>query len=104
VVIKGVLREELANSLRLKKGYEQALAKLPQGALISKLIKGHRYYYLVKRIGPKVHYQYKGKVTEAEKNKYANAKKMRAKYSNLLSKVKKQISFLRSSLRGKEEI
>jgi hypothetical protein len=103
-VIKGVLSEELQNSLRMKKEYEDALKRLPQGCLIVKKIKGHEYYYLVKRINERVKYIYKGKVSEEEKKKYNEAKILRIKYRKLLSQVKKQIKFLRSSLRGKEPI
>lgn len=103
-VIKGVLAEELENSLRMKREYEKALRKLPQGCLSAKIIRGHEYYYLVKRVGDKVRYDYKGKVSEKEKKKYKDAKLMRAKYRKLLSQVKKQVRFLRSSLRGKEAI
>ena len=66
-VIKGVLREELENSLRMKKDYERELAKLPEGSLIKKNIKGHEYYYLVLRKSGEVKFIYKGKnVSEAE--------------------------------------
>ena len=103
-VIKGVLKEELHNSLRMKKEYEQALKNLPQGCLSVKKIRGHKYYYLVRRIDKKVRYIYKGKISEGEKKRYLEAKESRAKYRKLLSQVKKQIRFLRSSLRGKEAI
>ena len=103
-VIKGVLKEELESSLRMKKEYEAALKNLPQGCLATRNIRGHQYYYLVKRIGKKVKYIYRGKISRKEKNKYEEAKKLRAKYRNLLSQVKKQIRFLRGSLRGKEAI
>jgi hypothetical protein len=103
-VIKGVLAEELENSLRMKKEYEKALKNLPEGCLSMKKISGHNYYYLVKRIGEKVKYIYKGKISEAERKKYEEAKILRAKYRKLLSQVKKQIRFLKGSLRGKEAI
>ena len=103
-VIKGVLAEELENSLRMQKEYEEALRKLPGGCLAVRKIRGHEYYYLVKRIGRKVKYIYKGKISEEEKKQYEEAKVLRAKYRKLLSQVKKQIRFLRSSLRGKEAI
>lgn len=32
-VIKGMLKEELKNSLRMKHGYKSAIGKLPKGAL-----------------------------------------------------------------------
>ena len=105
MAIKGVLREELDNSLRMKKRYEQELAKLPKGSLIQKKIKGHKYYYLLLREGGKVRFIYKGKSVSLDMiKKYAEAKILRAKYRKLLSQVKKQIKFLRSSLRGKEAI
>lgn len=103
-VIKGALQEELENSLRMKKEYEALLRKLPKGCLAVRKIRGHEYYYLVKRIDKKVRYIYKGKISEKEIRKYKEAKILRAKYRSLLSQVKKQIRFLRSSLRGKEAI
>lgn len=100
--INSILREELGESLRLKKRYEQELKKLPRGALICKTIKGHKYYYLAERVKGKVKYIYKGKLPESEIKKYKEAKELRAKYRKLLSQVKKQIKFLRQSLkRGK---
>jgi hypothetical protein len=103
-VIKGVLAEELENSLRMKREYEEALKRLPQGCLALRKIRGHKYFYLVKRIGKNVKYIYKGKVSEEEMKKFEEAKAMRAKYRNLLSRVKKQIKFLRGALRGKEAV
>jgi hypothetical protein len=103
-VIKGVLAEELKNSLRMKKEYERVLRNLLQGCLAVKRIRGHEYYYVVKRVGKKVKYIYKGKISKEEKEKYSEAKKLRAKYRKLLSQVKKQIKFLRGALRGKEAI
>jgi len=103
-VIKGVLAEELQSSLRMKKEYEKRLKKLPQGCLVSRIIRGHKYYYLVRRVGKKVEYVYKGKVAEGEVEKSEKVKAMRRKYRKLLSQVKKQVKFLRGALRGKEPI
>jgi len=101
LVIKGVLKEELQNSLRMKKRYERELAKLPQGSLIKKKIKGHEYYYLLLREKGRVRFIYKGKnVSLNDIKKYHEAKKLRAKYRNLLSKVKKEIKFLEKSLKS----
>ena len=101
-IIKGVLREELANALKMKESYEKALEELPRGALIRKDVKGHLYYYLVVREGKKVNFLYKGKVLpEEEIRKYEEAKKLRAKYRSLLSGLKKEIVFLERALRGK---
>jgi len=102
-IIKSMLEEELANSLAMKKNYEKELAKLPKGSLIKKNVKGHQYYYLVVRENGKVKFIYKGKkVTDKEILKYKQAKEYRAKYRKLLSDVKKQIKFLKGTLRGKK--
>jgi len=103
--IKNVLREELANSERLKTGYEKELAKLPKGSLSKKKVKGHEYYYLVYRENGKVFLKYQGKHLDAKLiQRYAEAKEMRAKYRNSLSRAKKQIKYLNGVLRGKEPI
>lgn len=98
--IKGVLKEELKNSLQLKKAYERELAKLPKGSLHKAKRKGHEYYYLVLRVKGKVKLIYKGKLSDSEIKKYKETKQMRAKYRKLLSQVKKQIRFLKQSLKS----
>lgn len=103
-VIKSVLEEELANSLAMKKDYERELAKLPKGSLVKKRIKGHEYYYLIIREEGKIRSIYKGKLCDEEVKKYKQAKEYRAKYRRLLSQVKKQIKFLKGTLRGKEPV
>ena len=103
-VIKGVLKEELDNSLHMQNSYERELKKLPKGSLVKKRIKGQEYYYLIFREDGKVRFVYKGKVQENEVKKYRDAKELRARYRHLLSRVKKQVRFLRSSLRGKESV
>jgi hypothetical protein len=105
MVIKSILREELENSLRMKKRYEQELAKLPKGSLVKRAIKGHEYYYLVYRENGKVKSVYKGKSpSEQDLLKYQQAKELRTKYRKALSQLKKQIRYLKGVLRGKEEI
>ncbi len=103
-VIKSVLKEELANSQAMKKDYERELARLPKGSLVKKKIKGREYYYLVVRKNGKVRFTYKGKLCDKEIEKYEQAKKYRAKYRKLLSQVKKQIKFLKGTLRGKKPV
>lgn len=104
MTIKGLLREELKNSLQMQKNYERELAKLPKGSLVKRNIKGYEYFYLVYREDGKVRSIYKGKADKSEIQKYKKAKEYRAKYRKLLSQVKKQIRFLRSALRGKESV
>lgn len=103
-VIKGVLKEELVNSLRMKKNYEQELARLPNGCLVRKKIKGHEYYYIAIRDKKKVRFIYKGKLSDEQIKKNKQAKEYKAKYRKLLSQIKRQIKFLKGSIRGKEAI
>jgi len=100
--IKGMLREELENSLEMQKNYERELAKLPKGSLVRRMIKGRAYYYLVFREAGQFQSIYRGKVSADEIEKYRHAKEFRAKYRHLLSRVKKEVRFMRSALRGKE--
>lgn len=102
--IKGVLREELDNSLRMQERYEQELSKLPKGSLFKRRIRGHEYYYLVYREDGKVRSVYRGKPDAGEIARYAAARYQRARYRKLLSKAKRQVKFLRGALRGKEPI
>jgi len=105
MAIKGVLREELENSIRMKKKYEAELSNLPVGSLIKKKIKGHEYYYIVLRENGDVKFRYKGKNVPGDLIKeYARAKELRKKYRNSLSQLKKQIKFLKGALRGQESI
>lgn len=105
MAIKGILKEELDNSIRMKESYEKELAKLPAGSLIQKKIKGHMYYYVVLRENGDVKFNYQGKnITDEIKEKYAKAKELRKKYRNNISQVKRQIKFLKGVLRGQESI
>jgi hypothetical protein len=70
-----------------------------------KKIKGYEYYYIVLREDGDVKFIYKGKsVPQDLINEYSRAKDLRRKYRSALSQVKKQIKFLKGSLRGKESI
>jgi tRNA(Ser,Leu) C12 N-acetylase TAN1 len=103
-VLKGVLKEELANSLQMLRSYNRELAGLPKGSLVKKKIKGHQYYYLVTRTHGRVKFLYKGKILQQEVEKYKRIKEFRAKYRKNLSELKQQIRFLRRALRGKESV
>ena len=102
--IKGVLREELENSLQMEKNYVRELAKLPPGSLVRRLIKGKEYYYFIFRERGRFRAQYRGKASQAEIEKCRKTKEKRANYRKLLSQARKQIRFLRSALRGKEDV
>ena len=102
--IKGVLAEELRRSSRMKTAYERDLRQLPVGCLVERVINGYHYIYLVKREKGRVRSLYLGQVSDAKKQRYAAAKKKRAQLRHLLSRVKKQIRYLKGVLRGKEPI
>ena len=99
--VKGMLKEELANSLRIKADYEEALGSLPRGALVRKEIGGSAYYYLAMRRDGKVVFDYLGKLSDEDINRYEEAKKQRAVYRRQLSELKKQIRFLERVSRGR---
>lgn len=100
-IIRGVLSEELENSLQMKKQYKQALDAFPKGSLVEKNIKGRKYYYLAFREDKKVKFVYKGKMSEDELKRFREAQKMRAKYRKFYRQVNNQIIFLDKILRGK---
>ncbi|MBF0532717.1 MAG: hypothetical protein HQL23_06415 [Candidatus Omnitrophica bacterium] len=103
-MIKSVLAEELENSSRMQNEYLKLLKQLPAGSLAKKDRNGKAYYYIAQRIEGRVKFIYKGKASSEEIKHYAESKRLRAKYRNLLSKLKKQIKFLRGALRGKEPV
>lgn len=102
-VLKGVLKEELENSLDMLKRYQEEISKI-KGCLIRKKIGKRYYYYLAKRQGGKVKFVYKGPISEEIKKAYSKQRKILSKYKKLLLQVKGQIKFLRRALRGKETI
>ena len=102
--IKDMLNEELQNSLQIKQDSERALAELPRGSLVRKVIGGHPYFYLAHREGDKVEFDYLGKIPDEDVRQYEDAKQSRARYRQRLSEVNKQIRFLQKVLREKQAI
>ena len=87
-IIKGVLKEELENSIRMKEDYREALKANPGGCFIRKAIRGHNYYYLAVRNGKKVRFIYKGKkLSKKDVLKLAKSKRLRRKYKKLIQKL-----------------
>lgn len=99
-VIKSVLKEELVNSQRMQRRYEQALRRLGKGSLVMKRIGGHSYYYLAIREGRRVRFRYLGKLSVKERQERLAQHRQRGQYRRLLREVKQQIRFLERSLRG----
>ncbi len=104
-VIKGVLREELDNAVRMKKNYERALKSYSGGCFVQKKIRGHKYYYLAVREGKKVKFIYEGKKLAKENiAKLAKSKQLREKYKGLIKKLNSRIKYLKKVLHGKEDV
>ncbi|MBI2496228.1 MAG: hypothetical protein HYW10_06720 [Candidatus Omnitrophica bacterium] len=99
-VIKSVLKEELINSQRMQRRYEQALRGLGKGSLVKKRIGGHAYYYLAAREGRRVRFRYLGKLSAKERQGRLAQHRQRGQYRRLLREVTQQIRFLERSLRG----
>ena len=68
--LKDMLKEELANSRRIKADVEAALRKLPPGALVRKKVGGRVYCYLAERKAGKVVFAYLGKLAAGEIRRY----------------------------------
>ena len=98
-VIEGVLREELANSLRMRRRYEQLLRALGIGSLAAKRIRGHSYHYLALRERGRLRFRYLGKLTPEAVVRLMARQRRRAEYRRLLADVKRQIIFLEKALR-----
>lgn len=103
-VIKDLLKEELENSLRLKKEYAEELKKQKAGSIIKKNIGGHVYYYLAFREDKKVRFVYKGKhISPEDLRKNKEAKQRKLKYKELMRKLSSRIRYIKRALHGKEE-
>ena len=105
--IKEALRDELKNSIRILERYEQELNQLPQGNLNRKKINSKEYYYIQHREGNRVLSEYLGsaaKFPKDEIDKWDKIKRRRKNYRRSISKLKRQIKFLKGVLRGKEPI
>jgi len=104
MAIKELLKEELGNSLRMERDYRRELAKLPQGCLVKKMVRGRAYYYVAVREGAQVRFRYLRNPDEKKIAAYSEAKRARAQYRKLLGDVQRQIRFLRKALNAKQAV
>jgi len=104
MAIKELLKEELGNSLRMERDYRRELAKLPQGCLVKKMVRGRAYYYVAAREGARVRFRYLRNPEEKKIAAYSEAKRARAQYRKLLGDVQRQIRFLRKALNAKQAV
>ena len=97
--MKGLAREELENTIRIKKAYEDAIKNLPKGSISKKIINGREYYYLFYRVSPKkVKSHYLGKLSDEELQEYKEKIRKRREYEKLVREAKQQIAFFRKVL------
>ncbi len=103
VIIIGVLKEELKNSLRMLKRYREELDALPKGSLVRKEIKGQVYDYLVLRQNGKFVLKYMGRLSPKDKALYKDAGVKRRKYQKLIAALRKQVKFLKRALHERKK-
>ena len=60
-VLRSLLKDRLSYYQRLERDLNRRLARLPQGSVKRRRIRGHVYYYLQRRHGEKVVHQYVGR-------------------------------------------
>jgi hypothetical protein len=90
-IIKGIMEEELQNSLWSQKEREKALAALLRGVLVKRFVKGHQYSSLMMREGSKVHFENKGKLLGKEIRYCEEVSKDRERHRQLPADVTKQL-------------
>lgn len=102
-ILNSVLKEELNRLKELKKKYEQEISKFPKGCLIKKEIKGHAYYYLNYRGGDKAYFEYMGKLSKDDLEKWERKIRDRNKFRNLNMQAKNDIKKLEKMVYGKKK-
>src|ERR1043166_1433477 len=97
--VRGVLAEELANAVNRLAMYAQAIRVLPRGSLVSRKVKGRKYYYVAFWKSGKVRYEYKGRlIAPEERRRYEEASVKKARYRKLMSDLRWRIAFIRRAL------
>ncbi len=96
--VRGILEEELANAEKRVGMYMRAVRSLPRGSLVSRNIRGHKYYYVAYWLGGKVRYEYKGRIAQPEIRRYAESSKLKTKYRGLIADLKARVVFIKRAL------
>ena len=60
-VLKSILKDSLTYYQQLDRALSRRVARLPQGSVKRRRIKGHFYYYLQRRAGGRVIHRYVGR-------------------------------------------
>ena len=101
--LRGVLEEELRNSLRMLVRYKQELERLPKGALVAKRIKGHLFHYLARRQAGKVRFIYQGRMDAKALAEQQDVHEKRRQYRGLMAELRQQIKFLERALHERKK-
>jgi len=102
-VIKGILAEELASARQKLLLYQKELAGLPKGSIVPKRIKGGLFHYLAYRKGPRMVFQYQGKLDDKSLEKFRSIQKQRAQCRGFISDLRKQVRFLERTLHERKK-
>ena len=97
-----ILKEELANSRKLKRLYELELKKIPKGNVSKKKIRGHSYYYLQYREDGELQCRYLGKLNKSQLKRYEKIRKERVQIMKNLDIAKRQINLIKKMLNDKK--
>ena len=100
MAIRGILAEELKNTVQMCRRFESEIRKLPKEVMVVKNIRNRKYLYLARRDGPRIVYRYYGKYDQAVFVKFKKSKQLRRKYMENIKILKAQIKAIRSALRG----
>lgn len=65
-ILKGILSENRAYYLKVKKDIEKKISKLPKGCVKERCISGRVYFYIQKREDKKIVHKYLGKERPVE--------------------------------------
>ncbi len=78
--------------------YARAVRSLPRGSMVSREIKGRKYYYIAFWKDGKVRYEYRGRVAPEERRRYVATSERKARYRKLMTGLRARIVFIRRAL------
>ncbi len=99
--MEGILKQELLRLKETERSYVREVARLRNGSLQEKRIKGTPYLYLVSSKKSKLSYQYLGGLSAEELKKLKADIALRKKYQRLLKEVRQDIRRITKILHGK---
>ncbi|TAL35708.1 MAG: hypothetical protein EPN93_09630 [Spirochaetes bacterium] len=101
-IIQGVLEEEYKRLQTLAEKYIQEISALPAGSLSVKNISGHRYAYIAKRVGGKIHFKYLGKESTPEVEKLRRRIAERRGLQAKLKTIKNDLAEIERAIGGRK--